>query len=51
MEGVVSMCVQVGGARSEVENTGQFSNKVNVMMGLLKLLLLTPEIKCAARPH
>lgn len=40
---VFGMCVQLGGARSELENTGQFSNGMKVMVGFLKPLFLTSK--------
>lgn len=40
---VFGMCVQLGGARSELENTGQFSNVMKVMVGFLKPLFLTSK--------
>lgn len=36
-------CVQLGGARSELEKIGQFSNGMKVMMGFLKPLFLTSK--------
>lgn len=40
---VFGMCVQLGGARSELENIGQFSNGIKVMLGFLKSLFLTSK--------
>lgn len=36
-------CVQLSGVRSELENIGQFSNGMKVVMGFLKPLFLTSK--------